>query len=314
MTVERALGDASTPAEAAIEGAIARVPLFQAGAVRYRMLVGGLTNYNWCVAVSGDPRRYFVKIPGAGTEAFIDRIAANEAARNAHALGIGPEVVFFDPSDGLEVAVFLDGYRACTNADFEDHAVQMDVIALYRTLNGGKRLSLTKTIFDMIDEHFVQARALGSILPADFAWLERQYGHVKRAFAASGLDLAPCFNDPMPGNFLVRQGAAMQLVDYEFASNNERAYELGVLLGEMFFPEDRSLELVEAYYGHTRPATVARVWLARALADLKWASWAIVSRRLSDWDFDYQKYGEWKYMRARSVMLDPRWEWWLRSL
>jgi thiamine kinase-like enzyme len=210
--------------------------------------------------------------------------------------------------------VFLDGFRACTNADFEDPAIQLDVIELYRRFNGGPALSLTKTIFDMIEEHFAQARALGALLPADFPWLEQQYRRVKAAFLGSGLDIVPCFNDPMPGNFLVRPGAPMQLIDYEFASNNERAYELGVFLGEMFFPEDRSLELIEAYYGAARPAIVARVWLARALADLKWASWAVVNRRLSDWDFDYQKYGEWKYMRARAVMFDPRWEWWLRSI
>jgi len=27
-------------------------------------------------------------------------------------------------------------------------------------------------------------------------------------------------------------------------------------------------------------------------------------RKLKDWDFDYQKYGLWKYMRARDVMYD----------
>lgn len=54
---------------------------------------------------------------------FIDRVAANEAARNAHAMGIAPEVVFFDAQDGLEVSEFLEGYRACTNGDFGDAAI-----------------------------------------------------------------------------------------------------------------------------------------------------------------------------------------------
>jgi thiamine kinase-like enzyme len=106
----------------------------------------------------------------------------------------------------------------------------------------------------------------------------------------------------------------MRLVDYEFASNNERAYELGVFLAEMFFSEAKTLELIEAYYGKATPPVVARVNIARALADLKWASWAIVNRKLSAWDFDYQKYGVWKYLRARSMIQDPRWESWLRAV
>jgi hypothetical protein len=40
----------------------------------------------------------------------------------------------------------------------------------------------------------------------------------------------------------------------------------------------------------------------------------VVNRKLKEWDFDYQKYGVWKYMRARSLMYDPRWDSWLRML
>lgn len=311
--MEKRLGDARTEAEQAIENVLRRVPQWQGRNLTYAPLVGGLMNGNWRVEVEGD-RRYFVKIPGAGSEKFIDRKTAHVAAKNAHGMGIGPEVVFFDPDEGVEAFEFLEGYRACTNADFLDPHIQLAVIDLYKKFNAGAPLPLTKTVFDMIDEHFAQARELGSHLPSDFAWIERRYEEAKAAMLASGLDIVSCFNDPMPGNFLIKPGAGMKLIDCEFASNNERAYEIGVFIGEMFYPEDRSLELIEQYYGNLRPAVVARVNVARCLADIKWASWAIVNRKLSSWDFDYQKYGAWKYMRARSLLFDPRWEGWLRKL
>jgi thiamine kinase-like enzyme len=149
-------------------------------------------------------------------------------------------------------------------------------------------------------------------------WIEHRYRQAKAAFAASGLDLVPCFNDPMPGNFLIAdetgEAAPMRLIDYEYASNNERSYELGVLFAEMFYDEECMLNLIEQYYGSVKPHQVARVALCRALADVKWATWAIVNRKLRDWDFDYQKYGIWKYMRAREIMYDPRWDGWLRAV
>jgi len=171
----------------------------------------------------------------------------------------------------------------------------------------------------MIEEHIDQGRALGSHFPPDMKWIEHRYAQAKAAFLASGLDLVPCFNDPMPGNFLISNDPAgspkpMRLIDYEFASNNERSYELGVLFAEMFFDEQLTLGLVEQYYGTVRPDLVARVIVNRALADTKWACWAVVNRKLNGWDFDYQKYGIWKYMRARDLMLDPRWDTWLRTL
>lgn len=311
---EKALGQGETPAEKSLEAAIASVRQWKGKAATYAPIVGGLMNGNFRVSVAGEQRRFFIKVPGAGSEKFIDRQAAHAAATSAYRMGIGPEVVFFDPETGIEAFEFLEGYRACTNADFRNAQIQSDVIDLYKAFNSGPSLPLTKTVFDMIDEHFAQARELGSHLPSDFPWLERRYEEARMAMLASGLDLVPCFNDPMPGNFLQKPGAPMKLIDCEFTSNNERAYELGVFIGEMFYPEGRSLELIERYYGNVKPSTVARVNVARMLADIKWASWAIVNRKLSSWDFDYQKYGAWKYMRARSLLFDPRWETWLRTL
>jgi thiamine kinase-like enzyme len=316
MTVRRKLGEAATVHERNVESAIARVPQWRGREAAYTPLVGGLMNQNWLVEISGDGRRYFIKVPGEGSEMFIDRVTANEAARNAHAMGVAPEVIFFDALDGLEVSEFLEGYRACTNADFGDSTIQSDVLNLYRRLHAGPKLGQTKTIFDMIEEHIEQGRDLRAHFPEDMPWLMHRYNQAKAAFLASGLDLVPCFNDPMPGNFLISAEAGapkpMKLIDYEFASNNERSYELGVLFAEMFFDERLTETLIEQYLGEVRSQMIARVILNRALADMKWASWAVVNRKLNDWDFDYQKYGVWKYMRARDVMYDPRWDGWLR--
>ncbi len=312
--IRKRLGEATSQYERDVEAAIRRVPQWTGKDVLYGMLVGGLNNRNWRIQIAGDSRDYFLKVPGEGTEIFIDRHSSNEAAVNAFRLGIGPEVIFFDPSDGVEVHEFLEGYNACTNADFGNAEIQQAVMNLYKTFHGGPKLTATKTIFDMIDEHLAQARELGSVLPEDMEWLLYNYEKARGAFNSSGLDLVSCFNDPMPGNFLVSAGRPMKLIDYEFASTNERAYELGVLFGEMFFDEAKTLELIEMYYGELRPDLVARVYVCRALADIKWASWAVVSRRLNDWDFDFQKYGLWKYMRARDLFLDHRWDVWLRSV
>jgi thiamine kinase-like enzyme len=318
MSVLRRLGEGTSQHERNLERSVGRVPQWRGLDIRYAALVGGLTNQNWIVEVENHPRRYFVKVPGEGSERFIDRVVANEAARNAHAMAIAPEVIFFDPQDGLEVSEFLEDYRACTNADFANAAIQSEVLALYARLHAGPALGMTKTVFDMIKEHVDQGREVGAHFPPDMAWIEHRCKQAEAAFTASGIDLTPCFNDPMPGNFLISRDPTvarpMKLIDYEFASNNERSYELAVLFAEMFFDESLITSLVEQYAGSVRPQFLARVMINRALADVKWASWAVVNRKLLSWDFDYQKYGVWKYRRARGVMSDPRWDVWLRAV
>lgn len=296
--------------------AIEAVPGWTRENVDVAVLDGGVNNSNWLI--THEDKRYFLKLYGPGTEAFINRDASIDAARQAHEMGIAPNVLHYDPERGVEVVEFLEGYRASTNADFARTDFLGNVIDLYAGFHAGKTLPETKSVFEMTDEHIEQCRELGADFPCDFEWLLKQYNKAKEAFFASGLDLVPCHNDPMPGNFMVRMNADqiedMKLIDFEFASNNERAYEIGVFLAEVFTDEKTSLQMIERYYGELRPDIVARVTVARAVADMKWGAWAVQQRKLSGWDFDYQKYGLWKFGRARMLFNDPRWTDWLRAI
>lgn len=315
-TPQRRMGEARTPDEQNAEAAIRMVPAWAGSEsdIAYRMMVGGLNNRNWHIEVAGDDRSYFLKIPGDGTEIFINRATSYEAASHAHGVGIAPEVIFHDANTGTEVHEFLEGHTTCTTADFMRPDVREKVIRLFRTLHSGPVLSQVKTIFDLIDEHLEQAAELGSSMPEDLPWLLHHYEKIRAAFEASGMDLVTCYNDPMPGNFLFAPDGALKLIDYEFASANERSYDIGVFACEMFLEEDETDALIETYFGTVTPQMQARVSLCRVLADMKWGSWAVVNRMLTDWDFDFQKYGLWKYMRGRAMMQDPRFDTWLRQV
>jgi len=312
--MDRHLGEGTTPAERDLEAAIIRVARWRGRRLRYRPVSGGISNSNWRVWVDDEPRTFFVKIPGKGTELFIDRAAAMDASRKAAALGVGPPVHDDLAADGIEISDFIEGRRSCTHADFRDPALCRTALDAYRRLHGAERLVLTKTVFDMIDEHVEQARSLGGWMPPDFPALDAQYRRARAALEASGLDLVPCFNDPMAGNFMVDAAGTIMLIDYEYASNNDRCYDLGIWFGEMFFDAPTELALIEHYFGRAEPAIVARVMVHKALADLKWATWSMVQQQVSALDFDFFKYGVWKHMRARAMLTDPRWETWLRAV
>ena len=300
-------GQATTGPERDLEAALDGVAPWRGRIAGYCRVLGGISNTNWRVEVAGETKTFFVKMPGQGTELFIDRRAALDASRRAQALGIGPIIHEFLADRGIEIADFIEGRRPCSNADFADPDVRASAVAIYRTFNGSGPLGLTKTVFDMIDEHVEQARSLGGAFPIDSAWLFKQYRSARAALEASGIDLVPCFNDPMPGNFMLGEDKSIVLIDYEYASNNDRCYDLATWSGEMFFSDAVENEIIEAYFGRVDRAVKARLAVYRALADIKWSTWAMVQNKISALNFDFYKYGTWKHMRARSVMRDPRW-------
>jgi thiamine kinase-like enzyme len=306
------LGTAATEAERDIEAALLAVEPWQGRRLRYRPVLGGISNANWRVEVDGDA--YFVKIPGRGTEMFIDRGSAAAASRQAEAIGIGPRTFPYLEHRGVEIAEFVEGRRPSTHRDFADLEVRTAALRVYHRFHDAAALPMTKTVFDMIDEHREQVARLGGAIPADFAWLDRQYRLARAALEASGLDLVPCFNDPMPGNFLIADDKSIILIDYEYASNNDRLYDLGIWSGEMFFSEAVEREIIETYFGRYDKALHARLIVHKALADIKWSTWAMVQNRISTLDFDFYKYGVWKQMRARAIIGDPRWPAHLKAL
>lgn len=308
------LGMARSDAERALEAAIIQVKPWEGRRLRYRPVSGGISNTNFRIEVEGDDLGYFLKIPGRGTEMFIDRKAAAAASKQAEAIGVGPKTFDYLDHLDIEIAEFIDGRRASTHKDFADTAIRNEAVRVYRQFHDAPALPLTKTVFDMIDEHFDQVRALSGHWPLDHDWLFRSYKQARAALEASGLDLVPCFNDPMPGNFLIGDDKSIKLIDFEYASNNERLYDLAIWSGEMFYSEDIDCEIIEEYFGFYNKASHARFIVHKALADIKWSTWAMVQNRISTLDFDFYKYGIWKHMRARSIIHDPRWPLFLKAL
>lgn len=308
------LGMARSDAERALEAAIIQVIPWKGRRLRYRPVSGGISNTNFRIEVEGDDLGYFLKIPGRGTEMFIDRKAAAAASKQAEAIGVGPKTFDYLDHLDIEIAEFIDGRRASTHKDFADPAIRNEAVRVYRQFHDAPALPLTKTVFDMIEEHFDQVRVLGGHWPLDRDWLFRSYKQARAALEASGLDLVPCFNDPMPGNFLIGDDKSIKLIDFEYASNNERLYDLAIWSGEMFYSEDVDCEIIEEYFGFYNKASHARFIVHKALADIKWSTWAMVQNRISTLDFDFYKYGIWKHMRARSIIHDPRWPLFLKAL
>lgn len=265
---------------------------------------GGLNNENWYVRDEMS-REFFIKVPGTGT-AFIDRSVGHAGAMKASDLGIGAKVYEFDPENGVEVTEFLRGYDTCTTTSLRTLEQGLEAMQTYRALHASEKFGKTNMMFDQIDQHLEQMRELGLSLPPWAAHLLDDYAEVKRSFLASGIDLAPCHNDPMPGNFMVK-GDTMRLIDFEFCGDNEATYELGLFFCEMFYDDEEMLPLIEAYYGQVRREELARIRVSRVMGDLKWGMWGIINSQVRDVAFDYWKYGIWKLMRAVTYQRSIDW-------
>src|SRR5215203_317446 len=130
-----------------------------AGEARIKRL-GGMTNLVFRVDASDG--RYCLRLPGKGTEVYIDRGVEAVNARAAAQAGVSPEVIHFG-ADGVMVTGFIDGAVTMSPAAFRERQGAVERAALaFRTLHDhAPEFSFRFELFRMIDDYLGVLGRLG---------------------------------------------------------------------------------------------------------------------------------------------------------
>jgi thiamine kinase-like enzyme len=302
------IGEATNPAELAVEAAIAKIAPWRGKDVSYERINGGITNLNWKVRLAEQGAVYFMKIPGAKTDVFIDRKAAYEAAIKVAATGHAPKLIHYIEEDEIEVHEFLETFRSCNVSDLLDATIRANVVRAYRDIHATQSFSLRKTGYEQLAERLAQVKAYGGHLPRDLDYLSWQCRRAEQAVGASGVSLCACNNDGYVANYMVDAGKNVKIIDWEYGSNNDPYWDLAMLSLENFFTRSTIREMLEIHDGASRSATEARVLLYMGVAAVTWALWAALQASISSLPFDFAKYSDLLFLRARQAMRAPIWE------
>jgi thiamine kinase-like enzyme len=309
------LGQASSEEERAIEHAIGRIAEWCDRPLRYQRINGGITNLNWKIQLEDVDTNFFMKLAGANTEIFIDRALAYEASVKAASTGYAPQVLHYLANDGIEVHEFLDDFRSCNVGDLLDEVIRGNIAIAYKEIHNTQQLSRTKTGFDQLHERLGQARSHRARLPRDLDQLLWQCGRAQHAVTAVGMSLCACFNDAYVTNYMVDAGRKVKIIDWEYASNNDPYWDLAMFSLESFqLGSEAMRELIEIHDGSYTTEAEARITVYNSVALVTWGLWAALQARISSVPFDFAKYSELLFLRARLGMLDPSWEYALTNL
>lgn len=293
----------------AIDDAIAKVDFLAGLPLRVERIAAGITNLNWRLTRTDNGEVYFLKIHGPGTESFIDRAVAHEAALKVGSTGVAPQLLFYDPVDGIEVYEYLHGFRSCSVRDTQHPVIRENIIRAYKQVHVTQSLAVAKDGFAQLDQHLTRLRAMGAEFPHDFEHMLWQRERAERAVRASGMDYAACFNDGYVSNYMVNDQLDVKVIDWEYAANNDPYWDLTMFSWENFFydPKNRR-EVIEIYEGTYREDIAARLHLYTGVASIVWGLWATYQSMTSSIPFDFGKYADLIFARGRQAMLMPEWD------
>jgi len=262
--------------------------------------LGGLTNRVYRVEAGGAP--LVLRIPGEGTEAYIDREVEAVNARAAAAAGVSPEVLYVDPGRGLMVTRHVEG-RTMTPALFRAPGTAgRAAAALGRLHRSGARFAFRFELFAMIEDYLKVLAGLNAVLPEGYHAAVAEAEAVRAALEAHPAALAPCHCDPLCENFL-DTGERMWIVDWEYSGMNDPLWDLGDLAVEGEFGPAQEEEMLVAYFGGPPgPAERGRVVAYKAMCDLLWTLWGLIQHANRNPADDFWAYATNRFARCRRLM------------
>jgi thiamine kinase-like enzyme len=261
--------------------------------------LGGLTNRVFKVMTAEGA--FVLRLPGAGTEAYIDRAVERHNAEVAARAGVSPAVLHFDAT-GVMVTAWVES-TTMNAARLRD----LDAVAragrAFRQLHDWPELFHGRfELFAKMDEYEALLGRLGAAIPDGFHAVKAEAMAVRRALAAAAPPLVPCHCDPLAEN-LLDGGDRMWIVDWEYSGNNDPMWDLGDLAVEAELGPEQEAALLEAYFdGAPPPVAQGRMVLYKAMCDLLWTLWGVIQHANGNPVDDFWAYAVNRLERCRALM------------
>ncbi len=119
------------------------------------------------------------------------------------------------------------------------------------------------------------------------------------------MTLAPCHNDPWPGN-LLDTGECVYVIDWEYSGMNDPVWDLADLSVEAGLGLEQEWAMLEVYRGGpVPPALYSRLELYKAMSDLHWALWGFVQHANENPAEDFRAYALERLERCKRRVGSP---------
>ncbi len=299
------------------EDIIARIDDWKGHDVRTEELGGGITNHNYIVWVDGGPdkggKKYVMRVPGIGTDMFIDRNVERDCMIQAARVGVGPAVAYQIDPEGALIIDFVEGeiMHPETMGGHPERIKQ--AVETVKVFHKGCTFKNDIQLFDMIRKYTRIAKDLKTPWPDWLQAMLTAMEDVETAVQRNPEPAVACHNDLLSENFIIDADGKMWIIDWEYGGMTDPYFDLGDFVMEHPFSRDEERLIVETYCGEMDERYFGRLMLYKALSGVWWGVWAMIQHTVSHIDFDYMEWGRERIARAERIVGDPEYQKWLAA-
>jgi hypothetical protein len=274
----------------------------------------------WRISDRSNGNSYFLKFILPDYLLRYDTLAVFGAVNQAAEMGLSPRAHYAVPAYKAIVYDYMDaGWRALRMDDLQNERILELVVKGKKTIHQSGISFAYWSVFEEIGRlmHSVsRAKAdTPARLPHDFWWLLTCVYDIEPVMSAAGMGRKPCQADGLASNIMIHESGQLRFVDFDMFCSTDPYYDLGILLNEGYQFEDEMCAAIEIYEGGFRRDSLFRCRLYAIADDLMWGLWSILMDMYSPRrDIEFLKYANWRFLRCRMALHDPRLEFMLRKI
>ncbi|KPJ88860.1 MAG: hypothetical protein AMS17_03955 [Spirochaetes bacterium DG_61] len=299
------------PVNLNITDVIKRIEDWKYKEVHYEPLGGGITNHNFTVYVDGKP--FVVRIPGAGTDLFIDRNNELDCSIAAGKTGVSPEVMYHLKPENISVVQFIKGETLSTKKISSSYQLIKRIVQAIRVIHEKAVFKSVFNPFNTVRRYMEYVKEYDAPLPSDIDWMRSLADSIEFAMDRNRPASVACHNDYLSENFLY-DGQQIWIIDWEYGGMGDPYFDLGDFVAEHPFTREQEEIVITEYCGELQYPRLYRMLLYKIVSDLWWSIWAMIQYRISNIDFDFYAYGNGRFQRLRRNASDRDFSKWLECI
>jgi len=296
-----------------IQPILQRIPQFASTqALEIKELTGGITNKNYKITV--DEESFVLRLGGNETKYLgIDRQVEYECSRLAAQIGVAPEPIAFLAPEGYILARFISG----KSISAEEIGTEENIRKVVESMKAYHALDFfpgSFSPFRVAEEYREIARSFNVRLPEKMDWYLEKSSEIEKAmYRREPIQLRPCHNDLLNGNF-IDDGNRIRILDWEYAGMGDIFFDLGNFAIQHEFNDEQDEILMKVYFGNPTDSQRAHQKLMKIMSDLREAMWSQVQIGVSQLDFDYAGYGQKYFERFETNTSNNDYQKWLSEV
>lgn len=265
-----------------------------------RALNGGVTNGSYLVRT--EAHQYVIRMPGEGTNRYINREYEINNIKQALSLNCVPDVIFADRQTGILVTRYIENNIPMSQADIHDpKRLRLVCECLGSIHRSGIQFGNEFNISEQMRSYQQTITEMGILYPQELQeHMQTLEGVVNELFAhPEKLHLIACHGDPKLNNFLL-QGDKMWLIDWEYSDMAEFYFDIVNMVMTNDLNQEEEGLLLSAYEMYMHQTINRRKYMMyRIAADYLWIFWHLI--KLNQGSFVEYNTRAWKKRLNRAL-------------